>query len=93
MKTKTFLGIVCVVSLVGVFGCKTSQEKLQAEAKISRTEAEKTALAKVPGGAVKEGELEKEHGKLVWSFDIATTSSRDITEVQVNALGGVKTFL
>jgi uncharacterized membrane protein YkoI len=32
--------------------------------------------------------LEKEHGKLIWSFDIAMPKSKSITEVQVDALSG-----
>jgi uncharacterized membrane protein YkoI len=42
----------------------------------------------VPNGTVKEGELEKEHGKLIWSFDVATPDSKDITEVNVDAITG-----
>jgi len=38
---------------------------------------------KVPNGTVKESELEKEHGKLQWSLDVATPDSKDITEVNV----------
>ena len=64
------------------------QAKLMAEAKVSQEDAQKTALAKVPGGAVKESELEKEHGKLIWSFDIATPDSKDIMEVEVDAVTG-----
>jgi uncharacterized membrane protein YkoI len=67
---------------------KQKQAKLEAEAKITKVEAEKTALAKVPNGTVKEGELEKENGKLLWSFDIATPGTKDITEVQVDAITG-----
>ena len=47
-----------------------------------------TALAKVPNGTIKESELEKEHGKLVWSFDISVRDSKDLTEVQVDANSG-----
>ena len=64
------------------------QAKLEAKAKVSRADAEKIALAKVPGGTVKECELEKEKGKLIWSFDIETPGSQDITEVQVDATTG-----
>jgi uncharacterized membrane protein YkoI len=72
-------------------GCVTEEKreaKLQAEAKITKEQAEKTALEKVPGGTIKEGELEKEHGKLIWSFDISTPDSTDIKEVQVDAITG-----
>jgi uncharacterized membrane protein YkoI len=64
------------------------QAKLMAQAKISKETAEQTALAKVPSGTIKEGELEMENGKLQWSFDIATPGSTDITEVNVDAITG-----
>jgi hypothetical protein len=61
---------------------------LKAQAKITQTDAEQTALAKVPGGKIKDGELETEHGKLIWSFDIAKPKTSSITEVQVDAITG-----
>ena len=54
----------------------------------SKEQAQQTALAKAPGGTVKEGELEKENGKLIWSFAITTPDSKDITEVNVDAITG-----
>ena len=57
-------------------------------AKVSRAEAERIALTRVPNGVVKEAELEKEHGHLIWSFDIATPGLPDITEVHVDANTG-----
>ena len=65
-----------------------SQAKLEAQAKLTKAEASKIALDKVPGGTIKEAELEKEKGKLIWSFDIATPGSKDITEVNVDAMTG-----
>ena len=59
-----------------------------AEAKISQEQAQKIALAQVPGGKVKEAELEREHGKLVWSFDIATADSRQVMDVEIDAETG-----
>src|ERR1700749_4609527 len=67
---------------------KESEAQLKAEAKISESDARAIALAKVPNGTIKEGELEKEHGKLIWSFDIATPDTKDITEVNVDAITG-----
>ncbi len=67
---------------------KAKQSKLEAKAKISKAEATKIALGKVPNGTVKEAEIEKEHGRLIWSFDIATSGTPDITEVQVDAKNG-----
>jgi hypothetical protein len=57
-------------------------------AQVTRAQAEKTALTKAPGGQIREGELEHEHGKLVWSFDISRPGQSGITEVQVDAHTG-----
>jgi uncharacterized membrane protein YkoI len=65
-----------------------SQQKLHAQAKVSETNARATALQHVPDGTVAASELEQEHGKLIWSFDIKRPNSKDITEVQVDAKTG-----
>jgi uncharacterized membrane protein YkoI len=71
-------------------GCESeNQSQLQAEAKISKADARATALTKVPNGTVKDCELEREHGKLIWSFGFSTPDSKDITEVNVDAITGV----
>ena len=77
-----------LVAAMLLFYRATTQAKLHAEAKISEADARATALATVPGGAVSSSELEKEHGKLIWSFDIAQVGSKNITEVQVDARTG-----
>ena len=82
MKLLTAFAVILMGAVLG-FGCATTQT-----AKLSRVEAERVALTRAPGGTVKESELEKEHGKLVWSFDIATPGTTDITEVQVDAVTG-----
>jgi hypothetical protein len=64
------------------------QKKLEAKAKITKEEAQKIALGQVPTGTVKTCEIEKENRRLVWSFDIATTGSENITEVLVDAKTG-----
>lgn len=66
------------------------QSKLAAEAKISRNEAAKTALRLVDQGTIQSGELEREHGKLIWSFDITKPQVKDVTEVQIDAITGKK---
>ena len=87
MKFTTLLSTALLAGLLA--GCASdNQQKLQAEAKISKGEAERIALAQAPNGSIKEGELEKEKGRLVWSFDITTPGSRDTTEVQVDAQSG-----
>jgi uncharacterized membrane protein YkoI len=61
---------------------------LAKQAKISLETARATALAKVPNGEVRSEELEKEHGKLIYSFDIAVPGKSGIQEVNVNAITG-----
>ena len=89
MNYKAIFGIALAAGLLA--GCaseESEQAALQAQAKISKDQAQQTALAKVPNGTVKEGELEKEKGKVVWSFDVTTPASKDITEVNVDAITG-----
>lgn len=90
MKLKLIISSFFATMLAGLLlaGCATSQDKLAAHAKIPRADAEKIALGKVPGGTIKEGEIEKEKGKVVWSFDISQPGTTDITEVQVDAMTG-----
>ena len=65
-----------------------TMKQLRAEAKIPEKAARATALAQVPGGKVKSGELERENGKLLYSFDIATKGKSGIDEVQIDAITG-----
>lgn len=69
---------------------KVSKEDaaLRATAKVSEESARAIALKAVPGSTVKEGELEKENGKLVWSFDLKVAGKKGVEEVQVDAITG-----
>ena len=62
------------------------QAKLASQAKITKERAQEIALQRAPG-TVESGELEREHGKLVYSFDIRN-SKGTIDEVQVSAITG-----
>jgi len=99
MRIRNIICAAVAVAVVGLFtGCETekgeakkgkeTQAQLMAEAKITKEQAQNTALARVPGGTIKEGEIERENGKLIWSFDIATPGTKDITEVNVDAMTG-----
>jgi len=94
MKTKDVrrslltLGLLAACSASTLVAAEESPAALRAQAKVTQADAEKTALGKVPGGSIKSAELEKESGKLIWSFDIAMPQSRNITEVQVDAKSG-----
>ena len=70
------------------FAAPASSDALRAEAKVSQEQATATALGRVRQGTVKSVELEKENGKLVWSFDIARPRTKGVTEIQVDAITG-----
>lgn len=80
---KTLVVIIAVFIAVAAFGktMKTPKPKL------TRAKAEAIAVAKAPG-KVTAAKLETEHGKQVWSFDIRTEGTKDITEVLVDAYDG-----
>ncbi|HEY6089091.1 MAG TPA: PepSY domain-containing protein [Gemmatimonadaceae bacterium] len=66
-----------------------SPAALQKEAKISEATARATALKEVaPGSTVKKFELERENGKLIYSYDINVPGKTGIDEVAVNAIDG-----
>jgi uncharacterized membrane protein YkoI len=76
------------VLLVSAAAAEEPPATLLKQAKVTEEQATKIASAKVPDGTVKSSELEREHGKLIWSFDIARPGSRAITEIQVDAKTG-----
>jgi uncharacterized membrane protein YkoI len=70
-------------------GQQSAMAALLPQAKVSKASATKSALAAVPNGTLKEdAELEKENGKLVWSFDISKPGTTSITEIMVDAVTG-----
>jgi len=101
MKSKHILMITCIAGALAAPGslfAATSQTKpavrqdipadLAKQAKISLESARATALAKVPHGEVRSEELEKEHGKLIYSFDIVVPGKTGVEEVNVSAVSG-----
>lgn len=82
------MAVASVLVTTQVFAAEESLAKRMAEAKITEAQAKTTALAKVPHGIVKSGELEREHELLVWSFDLSQPSVKGVTEVQVDAKSG-----
>src|SRR5437868_3475004 len=84
MKIKTIVSSLAALALVvGIAGTNVAagdavKSPSGEHAKITKKEAKKIALAKVPGGKIKEGELENEKGKLIWSFDIKTPGTKNI---------------
>ena len=65
-----------------------TQAQLMKEAKVTMAAAKATASKLVPNGRIKSSEIERENGKLIYSFDIATKGKSGIDEVNVDALTG-----
>lgn len=61
---------------------------LAAEARVGMKTAKATALARVPGGRIRSSELERETGKLIYSFDIVARGKPGVDEVNVDAIDG-----
>ncbi len=79
-----FVLSLCAFASVSV---SAQNKKLARQAKITMAQARETAMTKEPNGKIEGEELEKEHGKLVYSFDIRNPKGT-ITEVQVDAKTG-----
>ena len=93
MRTKhaaaAVLSICSAVALSAAVTMSTAnpdQKSLMKEAKVSKEAATKTALDRAPG-KVESAELEREHGALIWSFDIRNAKGT-IDEVAVDAKSG-----
>ena len=62
--------------------------KLMKEAKVSADSARTIARAQLPKAYIQSEELERENGRLIYSFDMKTDGKSGIDEVNVNALSG-----
>lgn len=91
--------ICCLLAALALVGCESEKgeehegheghhSKYAAEAKLSETDARAIVMTKVPDAKIKEGELEKEHGKLIWSFDLAKPNAEDVSEINIDAITG-----
>jgi len=65
-----------------------SETELLKQARVTKHEAKRIALARVKRGAIKCVELEKENGVLIWSVDVTQPPSKDLTDVWVDATTG-----
>jgi hypothetical protein len=88
MKTSTLLGVLVALLSLAAWageGSKSSQAALSKEAKITMEQAQKTALTK-EAGKIQSKEIEREKGKLIYSFDIKMADG--VHEVNVDAMTG-----
>jgi uncharacterized membrane protein YkoI len=76
--------IIIVLTFLFVVSPSFSQKK--SESKITKEQATKTILEQFKDASIQESELEKENGKLIWSFDLKIGDA--IKEVWVDANTG-----
>jgi hypothetical protein len=94
MRYTTHIPVIAVVaSLVATVAIAQqakpeTQAELMRQAKVSKATATRTALAVVRGGKVRSSEIERENGKLIYSFDIKVAGKSGIEEVNVDAITG-----
>ena len=97
MKAATCLTLVAIALTLGVAPLSaqapskkevTNQAALRKEAKVAEGAARKTALAAVPDGKVQSHELERENGRLIYSYDIKIAGKSGVEEVNVDAMTG-----
>ena len=63
-----------------------TQAALQQEAKMTMADARAMALKEVPGATIQAGEIEREGGKLIYSFDMKVPGKSGIDEVNIDAM-------
>ena len=88
-RAKIFAAVIYAMLVMGTitFAHFPELQADEAQAKIGAEQARETALRAVPG-TVKESDLETEHGRLIYSFEIKRPGQRGITEVNVSAMDG-----
>ncbi len=89
MKSFTVALALCAATAAGAQTKKPeSQAALRKEAKVTSSKARAAALKEVPNGRVQSSELERENGKLIYSFDIKVPGKSGVEEVNIDALTG-----
>ncbi len=76
------------MSMVAAAALAAPVQAQQPKPAVAEAAARATALAKVPGGRVQSGELEREGGRLIYSYDIVVAGKAGVQEVHVDANTG-----
>lgn len=87
-KNFQLLRVTRVLAVAGLLAAAASTT-LAASTDVTKEAARSAALAAVPGGVVQSAELETEHGRRIWSFDIKDAGSPNVVEIQIDAKAGV----
>lgn len=88
-RAKIFAAVIYAVLVMGTMAFVHFPDLMadEVQAKIGADQARETALRAVPG-MVKDSELETEHGRLIYFFEIKRPGQHGITEVKVSAIDG-----
>jgi uncharacterized membrane protein YkoI len=63
-----------------------TEAQLQKEARMTMADARALALKTVPNATIQAGEIEREGGKLIYSFDMKIPGKSGIEEVNIDAM-------
>ena len=85
---RSLSAVIPAVLALATLSLAADDPRLVAEAKVKEADARATALARVHHGTVKSEELEREHGHLIYSYDITVAGKSGIEEVAVDAMTG-----
>jgi uncharacterized membrane protein YkoI len=98
MNTRTLIATFAAIAITSIAAGAQQQPapkykrdlpaNLVKEAKITEDVAAATALKAVPSGKIDKMELEKEDGKLLYSYDIKVAGKTGVEEVHVDAMTG-----
>jgi uncharacterized membrane protein YkoI len=92
MNRKEFLQpailIVMLFALAISSGLASDNSEPNHPVKISKTKAERIALAKMPGGRIRSAELETARGRHFWSVYIGKPGAKNAKEIRVDAVSG-----
>jgi len=89
-----YLGVVAAIAVAGS-GARAQAtykreipDSLVKAAKITEAAAAETAQKRLPKATIASVELEREHGKLIYSYDMKTKGKSGVDEVNVDAVTG-----
>lgn len=95
MKIRKIVAGTVLLALAAVAGAappvsyeRDVPDALAKDVKVSEEAACKAAVARVGGGEVVSLELEREHGKLLYSVDVKLAGKPGVEEVEINAIDG-----
>ena len=92
---RKMVGVALITALAGTSISATTAASARSrhgsaamKPRISADSAKAIASARVPGGKIESQELERERGKLIFTFDIKVPGKSGIDEVHVDAMNG-----